>query len=70
MPYDKPNTLRFEMAHMLRTIWKLDPADVQGLFEPASLDYWWRSGKSADDILRATVGPPNPKRTSLWGKSA
>jgi hypothetical protein len=70
MAYDEPNTLRFEMSHLLRTVWKLDPADVYGLFLSDSLRYWWGTGKSAEEILRMTCGPPNPARTSLWGKSA
>lgn len=64
--YDCPNTLRFLMAHRLRTDWKLDPADFKGLFSTDALVHWWETGKFADEILLETVGQPDRTRTSLW----
>ena len=66
MSYDEPNTLRFALAHMLRTIYKQDPADFEGLFGIDALRYWWSTGKSAEQILLEVAGRPVPGRTSLW----
>lgn len=64
--YDCPNTLRFAMAHHLRSVYKYDPADFTGLFSTDALHHWWETGKSAEQILLETVGTPDANRKSLW----
>lgn len=59
--YDNTNTLRFCLAHKLRTDYGISPADVKGLFQIDALEHWLRSGLSAEAILRQTVGQPQKK---------
>ena len=54
MPYDCINTLRFVLAHTLRTHYKRDPADFKDLFSRDSLTQWLETGYSGDEILRQT----------------
>lgn len=64
--YDCANTLRFLLAHKLRSEYKIDPADFKGLFSKHALEYWLTTGKHVDQILLETVGQPDRTRTSLW----
>ena len=64
--YDSPNTLRFLLAHTLRSEYKRDPADFKGLFSTDALRYWLTTGKHVDQILLETVGQPDKTRKSLW----
>ena len=56
MPYDCTNTLRFALAHCLRSEYLQDPADYSGLFQTDSLRYWLSTGRSAESILREVAG--------------
>jgi len=58
MRYDCINTLRFVLAHMLRTDYKQSPADYAGLFQTDSLRYWLSTGLAGHEILRQVMGRP------------
>jgi hypothetical protein len=56
--YDSVNTLRFCLAHMLRTDYKQSPANFKELFETDSLRRWLATGLPAWEILRQVAGQP------------
>jgi hypothetical protein len=56
VPYADINTLRFVLAHDLRTVYKQIPADFSGLFQADALRYWLSTGLSGDEILRQVMG--------------
>ena len=63
MPYYEINALRFCLAHLLRSEYRQDPADYQGLFFIDSLRYWQKTQLAPEEILRQVVGQP-PQRKS------
>lgn len=64
MPYEDNNTLRFVLAHMLRTEYKRSPADFPDLFSTEGLTKWRETGLTGTSILRRVVGPKPDRKAS------
>jgi len=60
MRYHTLVELRTELEKEIRLRGEIPPHNFTGLFEPAALDFWRRTDKSADEIATIHYSKPRP----------